>query len=82
MYKSLFIMLVAAVFMFGAGNVSAKVDYSAKKSGKVHFQDQEQEQDAQTAAEAEIDPSQIEPAAGAIEEEAEDLGESMKLPRK
>ncbi len=60
-------------------------DYSKKKSGGVAFPTNEENVAATDENQDEVDPSQIEPAAGGYEEEeAEEktLAEEMKLPRK
>lgn len=85
------------VLAFGAISVAteafAGISYSDKKQGKVHFTpDADSQDDAANAPvdgaqnPAAIDPSSIEPAAGAEAPEAgaadEDMSKKMKLPRK
>ena len=90
-------LATVAVFTFAPMGVFAKdeapkVSYSAKKQGKVAFENEkedvaaiEETSEAETAEMGEGAPENIEPAAGGIfEEEQEDnsVAEEMKLPRK
>ncbi len=66
-----------------------KVSYSAKKQGRVVFQQDTQEETSSPITNKTISPSEIEPAAGDQEpavstgnSEENALSESMKLPRK
>ena len=86
MLKTKIIALAAlAAFMVAPVAVSAEtpnVSYSAKKQGRVAFEDKTD--GAAVASEDITNPAEIEPAAGAstAEEQDNELANSMKLPRK
>jgi hypothetical protein len=73
-----------------AGDAAPKISYTAKKQGRVHFQDKTEDQaaaaqDASTTLD-DVNPADIEPAAGGYEpedrKEESSLADSLKLPRK
>jgi hypothetical protein len=76
--------MVVPVTVF-ADESAPKVSYSAKKQGRVAFQDNAP-QGQITAAEEATDPASIEPAAGGFEPaeqtQEKSLSDTMKLPRK
>lgn len=86
--KPLFIFTFAAFIISPANADDGKsVSYSLKKQGRVHFQ--EKTQNTVTAAQdsfEDINPAEIEPAAGAFEAEENSnessLTDSLRLPRK
>lgn len=90
---TLFTIAALAAFTFAPSFASAeesapKVSYAAKKQGHVPFQSAEEEAAVAPSYDdvTEINPAEIEPAAGAeelIEETNENgVAESIKLPRK
>lgn len=86
MIKKLFVLSAFFAVVALAAPSFADVSYQAKKQGKVPFNKAEEAAaSAQEEAEA-INPADIEPAAGgieeAIEEEKNSVAEDIKLPRK
>jgi|MDSW01.1.fsa_nt_gb preprotein translocase subunit SecF len=82
-------LAVLAAFMITPAAVSAEtpsVSYSAKKQGRVAFENKTEEQAAAEDVTNDTNPAEIEPAAGetVFEERNQDdsFANSMKLPRK
>lgn len=83
-----FVLLMAAFSLSPAmAEENKTVSYSLKKQGRVHFQEQAQEQIAAQDSYDTVSPEDIEPAAGGFDIEEEpngktSLSERMRLPRK
>lgn len=91
MLKIKFIALASVALMLAAPIAAVadapKVSYSAKKQGRVHFQEKSQDQSSSQASYENINPANIEPAAGDFKPEMSEgntvsASDRMRLPRK
>ncbi|MBI1301505.1 MAG: hypothetical protein GC137_07590 [Alphaproteobacteria bacterium] len=91
MFNKLIILAVfAAVSVFSmpvmAEEGAPSISYTAKKQGRVPFQTREETAASSQDETGEVNPADIEPAAGAYESQAEaeraSVAEKIKLPRK
>lgn len=87
-FKPVLLAVAAAALIapnFASAGEGVTTSYSMKKQGRVHFQEKTAETPAMSMDMENVNPADIEPAAGGYEMDApqEDaLKESMKLPRK
>ena len=81
-----FVAFIAAPTLVSAEDGTPKVSYSAKKQGRVAFQNKTQDETAAAQDVGTFNPADIEPAAGSFEPQnntqENSLADSLRLPRK